>query len=98
MERRILLTPEEDQRLQQRAGERGMSAEELVRDAVRRVIGTGIGGVSDNDREEARQAWAHVMAIMRARAGLPVMPEDRGRGRGWTREEFYDERPRHLAG
>jgi hypothetical protein len=90
--RQVRLTQEEDERLRQRARERAVSEEALILDAVRQALGDGAGRPSDQDHEEARREWAQVVALMRARAALPVPPEDRTEGRGWTREEIYDER------
>lgn len=46
----------------------------------------------DEAREGARQEWEQVMALMRARATLLAPPAERSNGRGWTRDEIYDER------
>jgi hypothetical protein len=92
VQRHVTLTQEEDERLRQRARDRGVSEEELIRDALRQALDEGAAQPSDQGRTEARREWEQVMALMRARAGLPVPPEAQAQGRGWTREEIYDER------
>jgi plasmid stability protein len=90
--RHVTLTLEEDERLRQRAREQGISEEDLLRDAVRQMLGgAAIEDVPEN-HESAQREWTEIKALMRARATLPVLPEDQSRGRGWTREEIYDER------
>jgi hypothetical protein len=42
--------------------------------------------------DQARQEWEQMKALMRGRAALLVPPEERFRGRGWTRDEIYEER------
>jgi hypothetical protein len=90
--RQVTLTQEEDARLQAWARAIGVSEEEAVHAAVRQVLDNGSRHVADTSRSEARQDWQQVMALMRARAGLSIPPEERAKGRGWTREEIYDER------
>jgi hypothetical protein len=92
VQRQVTLSERDDERLRQRARERGISEEELIRDAVRQVLGDGAGEPSDQRHTDARREWEQVMALMRARASLAVSPEEQAKGRGWTREEIYDER------
>jgi hypothetical protein len=92
VQRQVSLTQAEDERLRQRARARGVSEEEVIRDAIRRALSDEADRPSDQQSQEARSEWEEVMALMRARAALPVSPEERAGGRGWTREEIYDER------
>jgi hypothetical protein len=96
--RQVTLTQQEDERLQQRARELGMSEEAIIQEAVRQVLGNGVTHRAEAGRAEARQEWEQVMALMRSRAALPVSPEERAHGRGWTREEIYDERFDRFSG
>ena len=93
IERMIALTQDEDEQLRQRAHELGVSEEAFIREAVRHALAghTSRGNPAD-DREAARVEWEQVMALMRARSAISVPPADRTKGRGWTREEIYDER------
>ncbi len=94
--RQVTLTREEDERLRQRARDRGVSEEELIREAIRQMLAEAEPHVGQK-HEEARGAWGQVLALMRARARLVLPPEAQGTGRGWTREEIYDEQAEHLA-
>ena len=90
--RQVTLTYEEEEWLQQRARERNISEEELIHEAVRQALGEQASQPSVGRGAKARQEWQQVMALMRARASLPVSAQERTTGRGWTREEIYDER------
>jgi hypothetical protein len=92
VQRQVTLTEQEDEWLRQQARERGVSEEELIRDAVRQALGSRVGRPSDQGHAEARREWEQILALMSARARLPVSSEERAKGRGWTREEIYDER------
>lgn len=96
VQRRVRLTREEDERLRRRARERGVSEEELIREAVQHMLAEAEQRES-RKQGEARDAWAPILALMRARTRLALPPEERGSGRGWTREDIYDERAEHLA-
>jgi hypothetical protein len=84
VQRRVTLTREEDERLR-RARAHGVSEEEVIRDAVLRMLDADSSQTSDRSREGARQEWEQVLALIRARAGLTVSPEERAKGRGWMR-------------
>jgi hypothetical protein len=90
--RHVTLTSEEDERLRERARQRGISEEHLITELVREALGDEQGSPTGDQRSEARREWEQVMALMHARARLLVSPEEHAKGRGWTREEIYDER------
>jgi hypothetical protein len=94
--RQVRLTREEDEWLQRWARDRGVSEEDLIREAVRQMLAEAEQG-ADQKREEARGAWEQVLALMRGRAHRALPPEEQGTGRGWTREEIYDDREEYLA-
>ena len=84
----VTLTHEEEEWLQQRARERNISEEALTHEAVRQALGEQASQPAVRQGAGARQEWQQVMMLMRARAGLPVSPQERTAGRGWTREEI----------
>ncbi|MGE0539421.1 MAG: ribbon-helix-helix protein, CopG family [Dehalococcoidia bacterium] len=92
VQRQITLTLDEDEQLRQRAQDRGISEEALLREAVQQALGGETSQTTDVSCRVARQEWEQVKAFMRARVALPVSQEERSRGRGWTRAEIYDER------
>lgn len=92
VQRQVTLSQAEDERLQQRARELGVTAEDLLRATIQRALAGRVDRRSAHGQTASRQEWEQVMALMRARAGLPVSPEYALEGRGWTREEIYDER------
>lgn len=97
IQRRITLTREEDEQLRRQARARGVSAEELIREAVRWVLGERVPELSEQHRGEARREWEQIMALMRGRARLAQSPAEPAKDRGWTREDIYGGRFDHLA-
>jgi hypothetical protein len=90
--RHVTLTRDEAERLRQRARERNISEEALIHEVVRQALSERPSQPAGQQRTEARHEWQEVLALMHARAGLPLLPEEHPKGRGWTREEIYDER------
>jgi hypothetical protein len=80
----VELDEEQADRLRQRAGELGVSEAALIRRAIDEMIGTERVPVRDIS------GWERQIAFARSRT-VPSSVEIRG-GRGWTREELYDER------
>jgi hypothetical protein len=80
----VELDDEQAHRLRQRAGELGVSEASLIRRAIDGLIGTERAPVRD------MSGWERQIAFARSRVAAPGV-EMRG-GRGWTREELYDER------
>jgi hypothetical protein len=92
VQRQITLTLEDNDRLQRRARALGTSDEDLIQQILHRALDDEVSDTPSPNREEARKEWAEVVSLMRARAALPLSPESRATGRGWTREDAYDER------
>ncbi|MBI2760873.1 MAG: ribbon-helix-helix protein, CopG family [Chloroflexi bacterium] len=95
--RQITLTVEDNERLHRRARALGVSDEDLIREMLRQALGNEASDAPSPNREEARKEWAEIMALMRARAGVSVSSESPATGRGWTREDAYEERLERLS-
>jgi len=82
--KQICIDAELDRALAEKARQLGVSQGEVVRTALRRDI--------EGSKEAAAEvAWRRVLDSMDgARAAGPSGPVDESRGRGWTREDLYD--------
>jgi hypothetical protein len=87
--KQIYIESEQDARLKERARELGLTESEVIR----RAIDEALSGTLRRSR--AIEAWDAALEFARARVNLPGAGS--GGGRGWTREELYDERPKYLS-
>lgn len=83
--KQVYIEEEHDARLKRCARERGVTESQLIREGIERVTGTHAAAYRD------RQAWQDALAFMRERQRL-VGKVPHQEGRGWTREELYEER------
>lgn len=78
--KQIVLEPEQERALAERARLLGVSQSELVREAIDRLL--------DRDASQRKQqAWDEILATMRGE-GLTIPPSSGGRR--WTREEIHE--------
>ncbi len=82
--KQICIDEELDQALAERARSLGVSQGAVVRAALRRDI-------EGSQDAELKAAWTRVLGSMeRLLAAGPSGPTNEGQGRGWTREDLYD--------
>lgn len=79
--KQVYIEPEQDELLKRLSKELGVSEAELVRRSIDSLVEPG-------EETARRQALRELIAFMRERATMKV-PQT---GRGWTRDELYDER------
>lgn len=79
--KQIYLKPEQEEALDRRSKELGISEAELIR----QYIDDGSARPSESERAKA---WKEALAFMKERAKMRV-PQT---GRTWTRDELYEER------
>ena len=86
--KQIYIEPEQEALLKQRAKELDVSEAELIR--------RGIDHISHTRRRLPldQRAWQEELAFMRQRARRQGASSQ---GRGWTREELYEERLERLS-
>ena len=87
--KQVYLRREQAEAVKQRARELGVTGSELIRRSIEQFHCTPAARARDLN------AWQEEIAFARARAALPIAGT--GGGRGWTREELYDERPKRWA-
>jgi hypothetical protein len=94
--KQVYIEPRQDEMLKRRARELGVSEAELIRRAIEEASG------APHDREAERlaaleelkgfmlrrRAWHEAKSFIEQRMGI-VAPQT---GRGWTRDELYEER------
>ena len=88
--KQIYFEPEQDALLKRRAREQHVSEAELIRRGIDHVAAAGTRAPRFTP---ALQAWAELKAFARERRRMEV-PQT---GRGWTRDELYDERLRRVS-
>jgi hypothetical protein len=83
--KQVYIEEEQDALLKQRACALGVTESWLIRQGIDQALRTRVEPYRD------RQAWQDALAFMRERQQLvgKVPPQE---GRGWTREELYEER------
>jgi hypothetical protein len=87
--KQVYITPEHEAALKRAAAEYGVTEAEIIRRGIERIA-------AEADREEERRlAWQRFMAFSEERGKLPAEPTPNGRG--WTRDELYDERLDRIA-
>ena len=82
--KQLYLTRAQDRALKERARRERRTEADLVREAVDRLLD---GGVSRRAAVEDLQRFADEVSARR-----PAEPRAPEEGRGWTRDELYDER------
>ena len=87
--KQIYITPAQDALLKQWARRLGVTESDLIRRGIEQLDWGPTTPLLDE------QAWQEEIAFMRERARM-VVPQQTG-GRGWTREELYDERPKRWC-
>ncbi|GAB4323900.1 MAG: ribbon-helix-helix domain-containing protein [Dehalococcoidia bacterium] len=85
--KQVYIDAEQDALLKRRAKELGVTESELIRRGIDLADRTGARTARD------RTAWEEELAFLRKRSRIPA----RGRARGWTREELYEERIERLS-
>ena len=85
--KQIYIEPGQDSLLKRRARELGVTESDLIRRGIDQVDRGYTGLPLD------RTAWEDEMIFIRERARI----QELGRGRGWTREELYQERLERLS-
>jgi len=79
--KQIYIKPEQDEALERRSKELGISEAELIRQYID-------DGSARPSAAERAKAWQEELAFMKERAKMRV-PQT---GRTWTRDELYEER------
>jgi len=85
--KQIYISAEQDRLLKHQARERGVTESELIREGIDRTALLHAGRALDE------QAWQDALEFMRERARIQSAKEQRG----WTREDLYEGRPKHLS-
>ena len=80
--KQVYIEPGQEELLKRRSRELGVSEAALIRRGIDEVAHRGPLAALD------REAWKEELAFMKERAKMKV-PQT---GRGWTREELYEER------
>lgn len=87
--KQVYIESDQDAFLKRRARELRVTEAELIRRAIESFA-------EQSDRGPTpEEAWAEELAFIEERAKL-VAPKSTT-GRGWTREELYDERPKRYS-
>ncbi len=85
--KQVYIEPEQEELLKRRARELGVTEAELIRRGVDQMSRVATTPVPD------RRAWEEAKAFIKKRAKI-VAPQT---GRGWTRDELYDERLKRFS-
>ena len=86
--KQVYIEPRHDALLKRRARELGVTEAELIRRGIEQIA-----AVADEE-DAAEEAWAELDAAMDEAARVKA-PQT---GRGWTREELYEERIDRVVG
>jgi hypothetical protein len=86
--KQIYIEPRQERLLKERARELETSEAALVRDGIDRVLLSGSALALPDEK-----AWREFWAVIRRRRRMEV-PQT---GRGWTREELYEDRLKRLS-
>lgn len=87
--RQVTLDAEQDAALRQKARELGISDAEVIRRGIALVCGAPGKAKDQSEPEHGLRGWKAVESYVERKRTDPTVPQT---GRGWTREELYDER------
>lgn len=90
--KQVYIEPRQDEAIKRKSHELGVSESDLIRRGLDYVAQSAVTGPRD------AAAWAEQLAFIRDRAArLAASGQHDVGGRGWTRDDLYDDRLRHVS-